>query len=557
MSAQSLSNVTLEVSRDGLIRTLADQFSSRTTFISELMQNARRAGASRIDIEYSGDGILTIRDDGEGISSPQALLTIGKSGWNNLELLDTENPFGIGFAAAIFASSWMQVKTAGWSAHIETEKLLAFEPIAILSTGATSGTEVSLKLQPSLVENFEKHQDALRNTVLDFACGFPTPVIFNGEELSQPDQIDDSFRKFEYGYVRCAFSPTMASLEADIYLQGIAIRQPYRRHSRHRSSITVHLNPTAFRARVPDRNVLIDEDDALRAIRSALRAMWLDELKMKREAMSPVDFVEMYSAAAVRLQLHHDGILDSLPLASALWGYYESTPRYEKYSGEGQAELSCEPGRALSETVQIISEVCYSGEETSAAAVYAARLGWPVLTQPLNSSHWAQKHLIDTTALDFAITPGAVVVETGFDGNYIWGLKLVLCESFTMAPSGKEARSDLPVIEVTDEAVYCSTTGKVFVPRGAVDYDTLEQLALHLNTYMSENEDFDETLLDIDVQDLLGVVKAGFGDSPEEILVDMLNRSSCGLLRSLANQSFSVSFSDSGQPTVSMHHRQE
>src|SRR5579864_4581682 len=71
---------------------------------TEILQNARRAGAATIDISIeetpaqAGSCIVTVQDDGRGIGNFQDLLTLGKSGWNPDTQL-TEDPAGMGFFA--------------------------------------------------------------------------------------------------------------------------------------------------------------------------------------------------------------------------------------------------------------------------------------------------------------------------------------------------------------------------------------------------------------------------------------------------------------------------
>src|SRR5438046_1436338 len=84
------------------------------TFVEEL-QNARRAGASRVDItlesqpedltslgfagtEAAGASfcVVTVHDDGDGIQNFQRLVTLGDSGWDQ-DTQATEDPAGMGF----------------------------------------------------------------------------------------------------------------------------------------------------------------------------------------------------------------------------------------------------------------------------------------------------------------------------------------------------------------------------------------------------------------------------------------------------------------------------
>lgn len=62
--------------------------------IIELLQNARRAGAKRVEIT-NASGIVTIRDDGCGIDDSGKLLDLGGSGWED-EYEASEDPAGVG-----------------------------------------------------------------------------------------------------------------------------------------------------------------------------------------------------------------------------------------------------------------------------------------------------------------------------------------------------------------------------------------------------------------------------------------------------------------------------
>ncbi len=62
--------------------------------IIEILQNARRAGATRVEITNS-NGWITVRDNGEGIDDFQRLLDLGGSGWDD-SLEASEDPAGVG-----------------------------------------------------------------------------------------------------------------------------------------------------------------------------------------------------------------------------------------------------------------------------------------------------------------------------------------------------------------------------------------------------------------------------------------------------------------------------
>ena len=74
--------------------TIADIF-------SETLQNARRAGATRVRVILRETGedrplSVTVADDGTGIADPAVLLSFGENGWNE-DLVRREDAAGMGF----------------------------------------------------------------------------------------------------------------------------------------------------------------------------------------------------------------------------------------------------------------------------------------------------------------------------------------------------------------------------------------------------------------------------------------------------------------------------
>ena len=62
--------------------------------IIEILQNARRAGATEVRISNK-DGLITVQDNGSGIEDFQKLLDLGVSGWDE-QLEAGEDPAGVG-----------------------------------------------------------------------------------------------------------------------------------------------------------------------------------------------------------------------------------------------------------------------------------------------------------------------------------------------------------------------------------------------------------------------------------------------------------------------------
>ena len=66
--------------------------------IIEILQNARRAGATEVHIT-NADGVVTVRDNGKGIDDFAKLLDLGGSRWDEA-FEASEDPAGVGIFVA-------------------------------------------------------------------------------------------------------------------------------------------------------------------------------------------------------------------------------------------------------------------------------------------------------------------------------------------------------------------------------------------------------------------------------------------------------------------------
>lgn len=76
----------------------ADRFFTGTLTgrITELIQNARRARATKVTIRNEEGGYVVVQDNGSGIEDWNLLLDLGKSGWDETCVV-SEDPAGVGF----------------------------------------------------------------------------------------------------------------------------------------------------------------------------------------------------------------------------------------------------------------------------------------------------------------------------------------------------------------------------------------------------------------------------------------------------------------------------
>ena len=131
MTTTEKSETTLKVNQGNLVKNLRFSFTNATTVLGELMQNARRAGATKVEIDFAPKTkTLVVRDDGCGIDCYQTLFTIAESGWD-AEVVEQEHPFGLGFLSALFSCQYLEVESKGGRIAMPTEDILSFKPVTV------------------------------------------------------------------------------------------------------------------------------------------------------------------------------------------------------------------------------------------------------------------------------------------------------------------------------------------------------------------------------------------------------------------------------------------
>jgi hypothetical protein len=172
--------IQIRLNETNILKNLRYAFTNRYTVVSELMQNARGAGASYVAIDYDPRAErLVVRDDGCGIGDFQKLFTFGESGWDDATV-STESAFGIGFMKSLYSAKRCTVCSKGKMVSFATEQALARAPIEVEETDIAAETVIILEGVA-----LERLEERMRR----FACGFPIKVVFNGRELGRPYAI--------------------------------------------------------------------------------------------------------------------------------------------------------------------------------------------------------------------------------------------------------------------------------------------------------------------------------------------------------------------------------
>ncbi len=161
---------------------------------AELLQNARRAGASKVTVTVvpCGDdrAMLVVADNGRGIDNPAKLLRLGASGWDN-DTIAREDPAGMG----VFSLAGRAVRvttrangTPGWSVSIAPDDWTSGHDIPLQSCVRTPGTTFSVEISAGRIK------DAIR--AIEAAARYcPIEVELNGQLVTRLDFLEGA----EYG----------------------------------------------------------------------------------------------------------------------------------------------------------------------------------------------------------------------------------------------------------------------------------------------------------------------------------------------------------------------
>lgn len=480
--------VQVRINEQGALRNQRYAFTNRYTLVSELMQNARRAGATEIVIDYDErTRVLSLADDGRGIEDLQKLLTFNESGWDEATCA-AEQPFGIGFSKCLYAASRCVVNSAGHQIDFDTEAALAQAPIEVVSVLDQPGTSIVL---------FGVELPQLGERLTRLCRGFPVAVRFNGVEIDRPYAPERlSLIDTDVGMVHLAgIQDGKASRDTLVFLQGLCVID-VAFHAADGVNI-VHLDPARFLARLPDRDTLIDEDEQRKRIEAALRVLWRGILIARKAELPPEAFCERFFAAAQRWGC--TDVFDDVPvlpreLCRRILGY----PYREGY-GEADYLAPCEAAitreRVESGGVRLC-EIDAPDDDSVALWMYARAHGFVVLNAyALAPTHWVQAHVRRLEGLYVDVEALGEHCHALFEGRGIQ-ITVLACESYSLTVGGER-------IEITSEAIYDAPNARVLVPREARSGRVCRQVS----DYLDEHDHWNEADQEADIAALEDLIR--------------------------------------------------
>jgi hypothetical protein len=501
---EPIMQIQVRINEEGALRNQRYAFTDRFTLVSELLQNARRAGATRIEIHYDAAAqVLQVHDDGCGLDDFQKLLSFHESGWDAATSAE-ERPFGVGFSKCLYAATRCIIASGRQRVDFDTAAALGKATIEVeqtTSAAAVAGTRIEL-------HGVDLPDLGIR--IESLCLGFPVDVLFNDQPLSR-----------RFAQARLAMVPSPIGLvhlsgtrdghhthDTMVFLQGFCVLKPTWCSS-DRVNV-VHLDSRQFMARLPDRDKLIDEDVQRKRIDAELKACWRETLEVAKTQLSPERFVETYYAAMRawgQLELLND--LDVLPAAM-----FDAIVGYPIQDDSGQREyvqpVTTAPSRGAIEggAVTLVT-LDWVNDDNAARWMLAHAKGYLVFDwSGLLADHWAQRHVHFLEEESVQVEAVSEQVRTVLEGRWVWP-NVILCEAVRI-------RVGDDVAEVTDAGV-CHDGG-LYIPAGECSGAPVRQFS----SFTDEHDQFLDSDLDADRDALVDLIRRLRSGDPVQTLYSLL-----------------------------------
>ena len=513
MSANQVVALSFDV--NALKQSLRFAFASDLTVVQELIQNARRAGATTVWVNTgmspSGAPMLTVLDNGCGLEDFQVLLSVATSGWSD-ETKAADGPYGLGFLSAVYSAKHVEVISRGKVLRLDQESVLSdgqFE-VQIFEGELPAGAVTSVALHGINVQK-------VASNIAQMVKGYPTDIVFNGQNIDRLDSLDGSFTKVGCGHIK-RNNRSFSTSHVRAYLQGFCVHQE-RLGYRVTLGDIVHLDPTKFYGKFPDRDVVINQVEMLKQVHDELRSLYLDSLIEAKKRLHPAVFIETYYELANSLgmlKIFND--LDVLPKsfldhvhAMPCDSEYTNLYIYPGVEGEFFTRAELQSGDIV---IGDLEQFCVEDDTDNTRRwifAYAAN-AW-MISKELDENHWVHSLVTLHEESDVTMEPVGIQRQAPSDSmrlHCIGAANLVLCEDIKVTMGATSHLLGEPVYDEAANAVYITMRDSA---PAYVQHAVIQQISSY-----RWDDDFHEDERDEDVHAINQMARELASSSPEEQL---------------------------------------
>lgn len=271
----------ISVNEKNTIQNFSVVLTEPSKVLSELIQNARRAGATRIDITMTGtaesaSSTFSIADNGVGIADFSKLFTLSESGWTSD--VTGESPFGLGFFSVFYAAQQVTIESCGNRLSLQSSAALNFEDFGEPELGVVPAGYTKITL-----EDFKLSHTNAEYKIKDLARYSSVDIYLNGEllksDLSLRACVEAGATLVESPYGTLVLNAPYSDY-LNIILQDMKVYSEYDYYSRN------VLFSHTLKARMPDRDRLINEHDVVADIKTWIADHFAKQLAGIRASMN-------------------------------------------------------------------------------------------------------------------------------------------------------------------------------------------------------------------------------------------------------------------------------
>lgn len=495
-------------------------FASSFSVLGELMQNARRAGATRIDFTIDAEKkTLSIQDDGHGIDDFATLICLCDSAWSESVVLE-DRPFGMGLFSAFYSGESIDFLSNGKKLSMSLNDVISKRLLEVTQDqeAPAKGSIVRINglidkfLQTDTSYGSLKAEKVLTaaSQIERFSRGFPVPVFVNGIEMARLHAVDQmAFAITEIGSVSIdgihRGSGELDNVKSSplLYLQGLPIGVSGKGYDAHP---IVHLDSVRFVAKMPDRADLFDAYEQGKVIRQSLLNTTKQFLIEQKAKLSQQEMVRLHWADCMAVGMLH--LFNDIPLVPA--SIFENIAHVE-VSGFGESVFVTQTeaeGVGLISRQDLIGGKLVAWRDTPSSsdedpwAIVCLKVmqsqGIYALQAPIDPAHWLNELLPSFGDFVFSVTATDVSEQFESFGHCCSNVavEVRLCEAIVVNVSSKtdpafvrsyKVANDwimVPIVETIWDEVY-----EAFVSRTDKSED---QPVRALSNYLGEHDQYHE-----------------------------------------------------------------
>lgn len=480
-----VNTVSLNVNEKALIANLKNIFTNTKLIYPEIMQNARRAGASKIRFESPAEWTLVITDDGVGCDDLQNLFSVATSGWDE-QTQEKEKPFGFGFIIALYACESITIESQGQKVFGRCHDIINGETLTVLDSDVTKGMKLTLNGFKYTSAQTEKH-------VKSYAMYQSMDVLWNNRKVETPYGYRELKARgfdevlFEYGTIMIPNCVTLKheNILQEQYIAGSHIqRTGYDDEFLYNHNV-VFLDSSRVEARMPDRASLLE--DCTREVNLALRLKLIEIhreklIRLRQELNDDEKFVELYdhSIREVDIKLYND--ISYLPKGA--FSYFSDYPDtcLSSENSNGTSHMRRTLSREELESRPLVCFDYSDVEQPFTTHMYLYKKQALMLEMNLDNDHWVYDSLVD--ADDSETWFVSINYENESARITHLSFEVVFVEDITLdGPFGQ--------VTFSDDAVY---SGEIVIPKDERNASVMIQAVNVVGEYSDIDQDYAEEL---------------------------------------------------------------